>query len=68
MTPRSNEELLGAAEIAALIGRSRQRVSQITARDDFPTPRAVLAMGSVWDGSEVREYLRGRGYQLADEF
>jgi prophage regulatory protein len=67
MTQRPHEELLGAAEIAALIGRSRQRVQQIATRDDFPTPLAVLAMGSVWDGSEVREYLRGRGYQLTDE-
>ena len=42
------ETLLGNAELGKLLGLSRQRVSQLVTRDDFPAPRAVLIMGSVW--------------------
>ncbi|MFD7161186.1 DNA-binding protein [Kribbella sp. NPDC059898] len=67
MTSPSDGELLGAAEIRAILGLTRQRVYQITSRPDFPKPRAELAMGNVWDGLPVREYLRAHGYQLLDE-
>lgn len=54
-------ELSGAAEIAKILGVSRQRVSQITADEarktnGFPEPWTRLAMGSIWLAEEVREW------------
>lgn len=55
-------ELTGAAEVAALLGVSRQRVLQLLAeRDGFPRPAAVLKMGKVWLGAEVRLWASERG-------
>jgi prophage regulatory protein len=39
---------VGAAEIAELLGVSRQRVDQLTRRPDFPLPIAELVSGRVW--------------------
>ncbi len=52
-------ETVGAAEIADLLGVSRQRVSQLTADDApyaFPQPWLRLRMGKVWLADEVREW------------
>ncbi|MDP9459351.1 MAG: DNA-binding protein [Actinomycetota bacterium] len=49
-------ELMGTAEVAALLGVSRQRVLKLAERPDFPSPLAVLSMGKVWDGARVREW------------
>lgn len=40
--------LMGAAEIAARLGVSRQRVQQLINRSDWPEPYDELAMGKVW--------------------
>lgn len=53
-------ELIGPQEIAQLLGVSRQRVSQLTKRRDFPKPVAVLAMGQIWDADEVRVWAARR--------
>ena len=39
---------VGAAEIAQLLRVSRQRVDQLTLRQDFPPPVAELVSGRVW--------------------
>jgi prophage regulatory protein len=49
-------ELMGPAEIAALFGVSRQRVTQLVARPDFPPPAADLSMGKVWQAADVRAW------------
>ncbi len=41
--------MLGAAELSALLGVSRQRVSQLTGKAWFPAPVIRLAMGTVWE-------------------
>lgn len=51
-------ELMGTAEVAALLGVSRQRVQQLASRPDFPRPAAVLTMGTVWRGGEIRRWHR----------
>lgn len=51
------EELMGAAEIGALLDVSRQRVQQIVNRPDFPAPVATLAMGKVWGAEDVRAWV-----------
>jgi len=49
--------LMGAAEIAARLGVSRQRVSQITARESFPRPVVELASGRIWESKDVEAWI-----------
>jgi predicted DNA-binding transcriptional regulator AlpA len=58
------EQLVGAAEIARLLGVSRQRVTQLTSRQDFPEPVAVLAMGKVWLLDDVGAWIAERDRRL----
>jgi predicted DNA-binding transcriptional regulator AlpA len=58
--------LVGTAEIAELLGVSRQRVHQLTSRDDFPAPVAVLASATIWEREAVEEWARRTGRQRAD--
>ena len=58
------ETLLGNAEIGRLLGVGRQRVSQLTSRPDFPAPRAVLAMGSIWALTDVQAWAERAGRSL----
>ena len=52
---------MGTAEIAVLLGVSRQRVLQLLREPgDFPQPVAVLKMGNVWDAAAVRRWATGR--------
>jgi hypothetical protein len=57
-------EWAGAAEIATLLGVSRQRVQQIVNRADFPAPDIELEMGRVWKTEKVREWAETRGREL----
>lgn len=53
---------MGTAEIAALLGISRQRVLKLAEdapRNGFPEPLATLTMGKVWDGSRIRAFAAG---------
>ncbi len=48
--------LVGVAEIASMLGVSRQRVDRIIRTDpQFPTPAAVLTAGRVWDTEVVQD-------------
>lgn len=51
-----NYLVVGAAEIADLLGVSRQRVDQLTRRPDFPAPVAELASGRFWVRGEVERW------------
>jgi predicted DNA-binding transcriptional regulator AlpA len=54
--------LVGPREVAKMLGVSRQRVTQLAARPDFPRPTVVLEMGKVWHTDEIRRWadLNGR--------
>lgn len=52
--------------VGDLLGVSRQRVYQLTARPDFPHPVAELAQGRVWDGAAVRAWANDQGRLLDD--
>lgn len=56
--------MLGAAELSALLGVSRQRVTQLTAKEWFPTPVTRLAMGAVWELIDIERLVSGRGRTL----
>lgn len=58
---------VGAAEIAKMFGVSRQRVTQLTAREDFPDPWEVLSMGKIWLTKDVREWAEQRGRAVLSE-
>jgi predicted DNA-binding transcriptional regulator AlpA len=58
------ETLLGNAELGRLLGVSRQRITQLVSRDDFPRPRAVLAMGSIWSLTDVTAWAESVGRTL----
>lgn len=57
---------VGAAEIAEMLGVSRQRVSQLTADSDFPAPWLSLRMGKIWLASDVRDWAARTGRTLPD--
>jgi prophage regulatory protein len=58
--------LVGAQEVAEMLGISRQRLTQLASRPDFPPPVAELAQGRVWETAAIREWARKTG-RLADE-
>ena len=45
--------LMGPAEIAAHLQVSRQRVTQLMARPDFPAPAALLKQGKIWHTEDI---------------
>ncbi len=51
------EELVGVAEIASILGVSRQRVSELRGRRGFPNPVADLASGPVWRLSSLQRFI-----------
>lgn len=57
-------DLAGNAEIAEMFGVSRQRVSQLTARQGFPEPVAILAMGKIWQRADVIAWAEATGREL----
>jgi prophage regulatory protein len=54
-------EVVAAAEIAELLGLSRQRVTQLTAKPDFPLPLSVLTVGKIWLRQDIEDYARRTG-------
>jgi ATP-dependent Clp protease ATP-binding subunit ClpA/predicted DNA-binding transcriptional regulator AlpA len=53
-----SHHLVGVAEIAAMLGVSRQRVNQLVAEDaDFPAPEAELSAGRVWLRESVEAWI-----------
>jgi predicted DNA-binding transcriptional regulator AlpA len=53
---------MGVAEIAELLQLSRQRVHIIVKTDpSFPTPRAQLVAGLIWNRSDVEKWVKATG-------
>jgi hypothetical protein len=50
-------DLVGVAEIARLIGVTKQRVSELAGRAGFPRPVASLASGPVWLRPHVSRFV-----------
>lgn len=55
------QSLMGVAEVAELLGVSRQRVHQLVAQTGFPEPVAHLAAGLIWERDEVERWARETG-------
>lgn len=58
--PEMFPELMGAAEVAAHIGVSRQRVNQLAKAGALPEPVAVLDAGRIWLADDIRVWKRSR--------
>lgn len=53
---------MGVAEIAKMLGISRQRVHAISGHSDtFPRPVADLSAGKIWLRSDVEVWARAQG-------
>ncbi len=50
-------ELIGVAELAELIGVSRQRASELARSRDFPAPIVTLASGPIWRKAAVARHV-----------
>lgn len=59
--------LVAAAEIAVMLGLSRQRVSQIAVMDGFPAPVAVLSVGRIWLREDIVEWARAEGRTMSED-
>lgn len=55
---RPTPRLVGIAELAELLGVTRQRASALQTRAGFPTPAAVLKSGPVWQLRDIAGFRR----------
>ncbi|HTX01803.1 MAG TPA: cell division protein SepF [Acidimicrobiales bacterium] len=54
-------ELVGVAEIAQMVGVSRQRINELVRSDpDFPVPLAELAAGRIWARDDLERWMAAR--------
>ena len=56
-----SHHLMGVAEVAELLGVSRQRVTQLAKVDGFPKPTIRLASGPVWESADVERWAKESG-------
>ena len=59
-SPDPDAALMGTSEVAALLGISRQRVLVISRQAGFPQPLAILKMGNIWRGEDIRTWAATR--------
>ncbi len=64
MPRRPGLHLLGQAEMAKLLGVSRQRITQLAAKPWFPAPVARLTMGAVWELADIQQMAAETGRTL----
>jgi len=55
------DELVGTAEIAVMLGVTKQRVHQLAASASFPKPVAVLSAGTIWLREDIEEWMESHG-------
>jgi predicted DNA-binding transcriptional regulator AlpA len=58
---------MASQEVADLLGVTRQRVHQLSERHDFPAPHAILSVGRIWDGAEIRAWAAKHRPSLSEE-
>ena len=57
--------LVGVAEIAEMLGVSRQRVNAILKTDpSFPRPEAELSAGRIWLRSAIVDWAKAHGREI----
>ena len=60
MTEEPDLDLVGAAEIAAMLGVTKQRVNQMATdrNSSFPKPVAELTAGRIWRRDDIKAWAR----------
>jgi hypothetical protein len=59
-----HRDLVGVAEIAKLIGVTRQYAWQLSKRRDFPEPAYVLTAGHFWWLDDIEAWAARKGIPL----
>jgi predicted DNA-binding transcriptional regulator AlpA len=59
MTPKP-DDLVGLAEVAAMLNTSRTQANRWTRREDFPEPIARLRATPVWRADDVKAWAKQR--------
>ncbi len=54
-------DLVGASEIAAMLGVSRQYADRLSRTDDFPDPLGEVNAGRIWERDDVEAWARETG-------
>ena len=54
------DDLVGVAEVAEILGVSKQRIYQLAQRDDFPDPVRRLRATPIWSDAEMRDFAKRR--------
>jgi hypothetical protein len=54
-------DLVGATDIAAMLGITRQRVNQLVVLAGFPTPVGQLRRTRIWKREDVEAWARATG-------
>lgn len=54
-------DLVGVAEVAEMLGVTRQRVNQLVNEGGFPDPVAVLTAGRIWKRAAIERWARSVG-------
>lgn len=57
-------KLVGTAEVARILGVSRQRADAITRKHTFPKAAGSLAAGRVWFEDDVRAWAKANGREV----
>lgn len=56
----AEQEYVGCAEVAEILGVSKQRVSQLSRRPDFPSPFGAIRAAKFWRKADIEAYGLGR--------
>jgi predicted DNA-binding transcriptional regulator AlpA len=56
MTQTALDDLVTGAEAARRLGVSRERLRQLSIREDFPSPLGTLGRANVWRDTEIAEW------------
>jgi predicted DNA-binding transcriptional regulator AlpA len=59
--------LVGSAEIASMLGVSRQYVDRLSKAPGFPEPEVVLVSGRVWSRHAIEEWAQATGRTVVGE-
>lgn len=53
------DRIVGVTEVAEMLGVSKQRISMLSQREDFPRPLEQLASGPVWRARDLSTFSAG---------
>lgn len=56
-------DLAGAAEVADMLGVSRQQVDRLSQRADFPNPVATLKGGRIWRTRDIERWMKANPHR-----